>query len=75
MTPQDGQQYLASIDIRRRLLKAVPDEPGIGYLELSKIIGISGAEFDGGLLELEALGVIKKIQTRDLAFYCKVSFG
>ena len=73
MTQEDGQRYLASIAIRRRLLEAIPTEPAIGFFELREKTRIYGSDLDGGLLELEALGVVKKIQTSGQTVYCKVS--
>ena len=67
------QQYLASTLLQRRILEAIPIDPPIGYFQLQEKTQLHGSDLDGGLLELEALGVITKTQISDVAFYCKVS--
>ncbi len=71
MTQQDGQRYLASIALRRRILEAIPDDPPIDYFKLRDKTRLFGSDLDGGLLELEALGVITRIQKSDIALYCR----
>ena len=73
MTHQNGQQYLASILLQRRMLEAIPIDPPIGYSQLQEKTHLSGSDLDGGLLELEALGVITKTQASNITLYYKVS--
>lgn len=73
MTQQSGQQSLAYILLQRRILEAIPIDPPIGYSQLQEKTHLSGSDLDGGLLELEALGVITRTQTSDIALYCRVS--
>ncbi len=69
MTRDNKQQsYRGSTD-QRLLLEHIPEDPAVGYSELLRKTGLSGADIDRALMELENLGVINSKRTVDEVLY------
>ena len=59
MTRDDGPHSLGDT-IRRQVLENIPEDPAVDYLELRRNTGMTEADLDRALADLENLGVINK---------------
>ena len=72
MTHDDAQQLRRTVVNRRQALEHIPDDPAVGYLELRRKTGLTGADLDEALAELKNLGVIDSKKTANEVIYWKV---
>ena len=68
MTRDDGPNSLGDA-VRRQVLENIPQDPAVDYLELRRNTGMTEADLDRALADLEDLGVINTKNTAKQVLY------
>ncbi|MCH7736620.1 MAG: helix-turn-helix domain-containing protein [Chloroflexi bacterium] len=73
MRQDDGQKPRGGVTNRRQVLEQIPEDPAVAYLELRRKTGLTGADLDEALAELEDLGVINTKKAANEVLYWKAA--
>jgi excisionase family DNA binding protein len=74
MTRNDGQNYSGEA-IRRHVLENIPEDPAVDYIQLRRKTGITEADLDQALVDLENLGVINTKKSANGVLYWRAGSG
>lgn len=74
MTRDDGPNSLGDA-VLRQVLETIPEDPAVDYLELRRNTGMTEADLDRVLADLENLGVINKKRTAQQVLYWRTGTG
>ena len=74
MTLDGGPNSLGDA-VRRQVLENIPEDPAVDYLELRRNTGMTEADLDRALADLENLGVINTKKTAKQVLYWRTGTG
>ena len=74
MTLDGGPNSLGDA-VRRQVLENIPEDPAVDYLELHRNTGMTEADLDRALADLENLGVINTKKTSKQVLYWREGTG
>lgn len=74
MTLDGGPNSLGDA-VRRQVLENIPEDPAVDYLELRRKTGMTEADLDRALADLENLGVINTKNTSKQVLYWRTGAG
>ena len=72
---RDDEPHSLGDTIRWQVLENIPEDPAVDYLELRRNTGMTDADLDRALADLENLGVINKKKTANQVLYWRTRAG